>query len=160
MEKLMLVPDKASYTVKDGKEVVSIQLDGGAARYRRDVLNAASRVTCLWNLDPAEYQYFRAFYRTSTQNGSQTFLASLMLDEPVLRDFEAHFVPDSVMLREQSGLLYVMAAELEVSPLPVDDAFNQAVVDLWTEGAGDVVPGIANPLHVLVNIRLPGAIGL
>ena len=79
---LIIPPDQASYSVTDGKEVVATQLDGGAARYRRDILGATSRVAVQWTIGPDSYRYLRSFYRAVTVGGSNPFNIGLLLDEP------------------------------------------------------------------------------
>jgi len=154
MDKFQLPPDSAAYTVVDGKEVVAVQLDGGAARYRRDILNANSKVTCQWTFDRDEYQYMRAFYRTATSNGSLPFLIDLALDDPALTEHQAYFVPGSMSLREQRGLMYVVAAELDVKPIPRDQAHDECLVMIWSNYAPE--PALfLNQLEQLVNVQLP-----
>jgi len=156
MDKFQIPPDSAGYSVTDGKEVIAIQLDGGAARYRRDILNANSKVTCQWSFDRDEYQYMRSFYKTATSNGSLPFLIDLALDEPTLTEHQAYFVPGSVMLREQRGHLYVVSAELDVKPIPRDAAYDEGVVMIWSNYAPE--PAVfLNALEQLVNVDLPEA---
>lgn len=156
MDKLQLPPDSAGYSVTDGKEVVSIQLDGGAARYRRDILNANSKVTCQWSCDRDEYQYLRAFFKTATSQGSLPFLIDLALDDPALTEHQAYFVPGSMALREQRGHLYVVAAELDVKPIPRDAAYDESLVMMWSSYAPE--PALfLNQLEQLVNVNLPEA---
>ena len=156
MDKFQLPPDSAAYTVVDGKEVIAIQLDGGAARYRRDILNANSKVTCQWTFDRDEYQYLRAFYKTSTSNGSLPFLIDLALDDPALTEHQAYFVPGSMSLREQRGHMYVVAAELDVKPIPRDQAYDESLVMIWSGYAPD--PSLfLNQLEQLVNVQMPEA---
>lgn len=156
MDKLQLPPDSAGYSVTDGKEVVSIQLDGGAARYRRDILNANSKVTCQWSCDRDEYQYLRAFFKTATSQGSLPFLIDLALDDPSLTEHQAYFVPGSMVLREQRGHLYVVASELDVKPIPRDAAYDESLVMVWSNYAPE--PALfLNALEKLVNVDLPKA---
>jgi hypothetical protein len=157
MEKFQILPDSTGYSVTDGKEVISIQLDGGASRYRRDILNANSKVTCQWSFDRDEYQYMRAFYKTTTSNGSIPFLIDLILDESALTEHQAYFVPGSMALREQRGHLYLVSAELDVKPIPRDVLYDESLVMIWSNYYPDPLVFL-NALEQLVNVDLPKAI--
>lgn len=119
--KFVLPPDQASYSVVDGTEVIGSKLDGGASRYRRDILNSTSRVTVQWTIGPDEYKYVRAFYKAVTVSGSLPFEIELILDEPELTTHKAYFVPGSMALRQQQGLTYFVSAELEVYPAEISE---------------------------------------
>lgn len=156
MRSLVLAPDQATYDVTDGTEVVSVQLDGGASRFRADILNATSIVTVEWSIGPTQYQYLRAFYKTATQNGSEPFEIDLFLDQPILTTHTAYFVAGSMKLASQSGLTFVVTASLEVYPLPQDDDYNNSIMDLYeiygdSTGASDVI----NQLELFINFQLP-----
>lgn len=112
-------PDQATYSVKDGKEVVATKLDGGAARYRRDILGSTSRVSVQWTVGPEKYRYIRSFFRAIVESGSLPFNIDLILDDIYLTTHKSYFVPDSMTLVSQMGLTYVVTAELEVCPAPV-----------------------------------------
>lgn len=115
MSKLKLHPDKAGYAVDRGTEIISAKLDGGASKIRKDILNAAFRVSVQWITHPDGYNYLNAFYRTSTANGSLPFTIDLYLDKSEPVEFSAQFVPDTFKLSSQSGETYYVSAELEVT---------------------------------------------
>lgn len=117
---LVIPPDQAGYAVTDGSEVVSAQLDGGASRRRKDIIGATSTVNVSWTCNPAKYKYLRAFYKGVAEGGATPFNIGLLLDEPEITKHKAHFVPGSMSLQSQTGQTYVVAAQLEVYPLPVD----------------------------------------
>lgn len=156
MNKLNILPDSASYSVTDGKEVIATQLDGGAARYRRDILGATSRVTCQWTVGQDVYRYLRAFYRSATTNGATPFLIDLILDDPTLTEHKAYFIPGTMQLRETVGHKYVLYAELEVIPDLPDAAFDDALIFLYEEYGIETVDTIER-LMQLVTVDLPGA---
>lgn len=157
MLKLALLPDRSSYTVKDGIEVISVQLDGGASRKRRDILGSTSRVTCKWVCNSASYKYLRAFYRTGTVSGSESFKIDLILDEAELEEFTASFVPGSMILQEQSGDYYSVVAELEVTPNVADSEYDNSYIALF-ESYGTQMSGLIDTLERVVNVELPGAL--
>lgn len=136
LQKLSVTPTQASYSVNDGREVVSIQLDGGAARYRRDILNANSIVSVNWVLDKTGFNYIRGFYRVTTASGSLPFLIDLIIDEADLTEHEAHFTPNSLKVTGIDGGRYLVSAELEVKPnVPSDD--NISFIVLFGEYGSD-----------------------
>jgi hypothetical protein len=123
MLKLLLKPDQNSYQVKEDKTVVSTQLDGGASRVRRDLLNAAMEVECQFTLSPYEYQYFRAFYN-QVNKGSDPFLIDLLVDSHELVEYVAIFKPGSWRLSKVRGLSFEVKIQLEV--IPEDEGNNYA----------------------------------
>lgn len=116
MTKFIIPPDNSAYSVTDGKEVVATQLDGGAARYRRDIIGATSTVAVSWILGRDEYLYLRSFYRGITGKGAVPFLIDLILDDYELTEHKAYFIPGSMQLTQQKGLTHWVSAQLEVVP--------------------------------------------
>lgn len=158
LSKFVLPPDNSSYSAADGKETVATQLDGGAARYRRDILGATSTVNCSWILDPDEYKYLRSFYRALTLKGSKPFLINLILDEPTLTEHKAYFIPGSVQLTGQKGLTYWVTAQLEVYPAEIDYEAEAAFAALFGEYGATWqtdFPIFENGFDVEINLNLP-----
>lgn len=116
MVKFVIPPDNSQYTVADGKEVIATQLDGGAARYRQDIIGATSTVTVTWILGRDEYLYLRSFYRGITGKGAVPFLIDLILDDYELTEHKAYFIPGTMQLTQQKGLTHWVSAQLEVMP--------------------------------------------
>lgn len=147
---LSLAPDQAGYSVEDGEEVLSVRLDGGLSRYRRDVVGAASSVRVQWTVGPTEYAYLRAFYRTTTGRGTEAFLVDLILDSATLTRHTAYFVPGSMKLTGVSGLTYTVQAMLEVKPLAPDADYDAALVALY-EAYGEQSAAFLSDLEQFVN---------
>lgn len=117
MTTLIIPPDSSSYAAARGDEVLSVKLDGGASKFRLDILNAAFLVDATWILDRDGYEYINAFYRTATGHGSLPFSVELILDTPLpVLYAECHFVPGSLKLSAQSGFSYTVSAQIEVTP--------------------------------------------
>ena len=158
LTKLILPPDSSSYSVTDGKEVVSVSLDGGAGKYRRDIIGASSAVSVQWVCDRKEYEYIRAFYRALLGKGSRPFLIDLILDDPLPVEHKAYFVPGSMTLTGQRGLSYDVSAQLEVEPSEIDES-KQAYMALMYSSFGKdweaVFPPIENELDILINVKFP-----
>jgi len=159
MIKLHLLPDADGYTMTEGNDVIGTTLEGGAGRYRRDKIGAAKTANVKWTLNPGQYQYWRAFYKTATQRGSLPFLCDLVGEDGCgPAEHICQFVPGSVTLPEQHGLTYVQQATLEVLPLPTDEEYDADVILLY-ETFGDDADSALNALAHLVNVTAPGTIG-
>lgn len=152
--KFKYVPDSAGYSASDPSEVIQVQLDGGSARYRRDKFDSSSAVSVTWTFNQGEYRYFRAFYRALLGRGALPFLIDLVIDQAELQEYTAHFVPGSVALTQQSGLTYVVKADLEVDSLPIDDEAEAYLVYMVNE-FGDDWQLDEDDLNTLVNLELP-----
>lgn len=112
---MILQPESAGYSASySPNDFLRVQLKGGLARYRRDLIGSSMPVTCQWRLTDIEYEYFTTFYRDSILSGSQFFLIDALIDGPQVRRYIAHFV-SPWRLTEQSGLTYVVQAELEIT---------------------------------------------
>lgn len=158
MTKLKLAPDNSNYSVTDGREVLATQLSGGAARYRRDVIGAPSRVTVQWILDREEYRYLRAFYKVVTQSGSEPFLIDLILDVPELTEHTAYFIPESMALTGQKGLSHTVSAQLDVKPLDMDETAAIDLVNVFNYFGpqwASSFPPLDDQLNTLMNISIP-----
>ncbi len=158
LNKLKLTPDSSSYSVTDGKEVVATQLDGGAARYRRDILGATSTVSVSFILGTVEYSYLRAFYKALVSSGATPFLIDLILDKPELTEHKAYFVPGSIQLTAQKGLTYWVSAQLEVYPVAMteDDFTFAALYGEFGENWRLLFPPVEDELNTITNVTLPG----
>lgn len=173
MLKLSLVPQQAQYSV-DAEEaaILRVQLDGGAGRYRRDLLGATQVVNVTWALDPGEYHYIQAFYR-AVGRGATPFLVDLILEGQELDEYTVNFLPGTFRLAGVSGLRYQVSASLEVRPSEgIDDEdYNTALVDLFdafgptaynADGPAallfselETASNVEFPEHLHINLRWP-----
>lgn len=121
--KLLVRPESSSYNLTFGTEALRTELDGGRGRYRADILGASTMLEGVqWRLDPDEYDYFMAFYRTESKRASLPFTMDLMVDSSGLVECDCNFIPGSVRLSEQSGITYVVSASIEVKrPVNLDE---------------------------------------
>lgn len=160
LTKFIIPPNQSGYSVSDGRETLSAQLDGGASRYRRDILNAARRVNVQWTFNKEEYQYFRAFYNGVTLSGSTPFLIDLFLDDQELTEHTVYFVPESVSLGQVvASQNFTVSAQLEATPTPADADADAALVMLFNEyGSFEIADGVLNQLEQLANVDLPGSL--
>lgn len=128
MHKLRLRPNRDSYAVTDGTTFKQTKLEGGASRFRKDLLGAARVVDVSWLLNPSQYRYFTSFYNTTLKDGSESFKIDLLLDNPHLTEHVAHFIQDTKKLAGQSGLGHTVSAQLEVMPLRTNPDLDEAIV--------------------------------
>lgn len=150
LPKLPFVPEKSSYSYKVNGDVVSVELDGGLPRKRRDIAGSASRIECTWFLLPHQYQYLMAFYRFNLKRGALPFLIDLLLEQPYLEEMKASFVADSLEMK-QIGLSFEVSAELEAVPVSSDD-FDE-IVTLFYDDKNEENP-LWNQLEQLANFDL------
>jgi hypothetical protein len=152
--KFIYPPDQQGYSFQDGKETLQAELDGGASRFRRDVLNGAYKLNVSWTLDPNGYNYARAFYRGVTQSGALPFLIDLWTDVgDQLLEHEVHFVPGTFGLKSQRGQSFIVGATLEVQPYQLSDT-TADIVYLVNEFGWDYATHI-DKLDPIVNSDLP-----
>ncbi len=132
MATLLTPPDRSGYAVTPGNETLRAKLDGGASRFRADILDAAFEVDCNWILDPEQYKYYCAFYRTATKRGSLPFDVSLRIDDSDAADYTAHFT-SPYKLTGQEGLAYYVSATLEVSKAvnPDEEDEDNDIIDAY-----------------------------
>lgn len=152
--KLNLPPDQASYSVNDGSEVVRTQLDGGAGKYRLDILNATRIINCQWTVGPDNFRYLRAFYNV-LHRLSEPFKCDLYLDYPTLTEHDCWFIPDTFKLASQQGLTFVVTAQLEVVPTDNPDEDLSLVEIMDSYESVEEANQILNLLEKLVNVDLP-----
>lgn len=156
MNKLSIPPDQAGYSTTNGTGILRVELDGGAARYRRDILDQASMVNCSWTVNRAEYNYLMAFFRINEKNGGSGFYIDLILDYQEPTQYIAHIVPGSFNLSTQKGTGYTVTAQLEVEPIEHDYDYDQSLIDVYESyPSSEEVEAVFNLLHKVVHVDLP-----
>lgn len=153
IQKLIFPPDQSSYSVTDGTEVLSVQLDGGASRFRQDILNANCKITVQWTLDRDKYAYIKSFYKYLTMSGALPFLLDLYIDNPYeLTEHVCHFVPGTFGLKSQSGLAFVVSAQIEAIPVEDQNLIDFSLLyGLFT----DEYQAYVDAFNELMNVDIP-----
>jgi hypothetical protein len=128
--KFLITPTAAGYSTSYGEEVIRTALDGGAGRYRADVLQSAAKVECSWALTAAQFDYMSAFYRLH-KKGAVPFEIDLIVDGSELVERVVNIVPGSYQLTGQSGASYFVKATLEVHPIAFSDVADLAIVSAY-----------------------------
>jgi hypothetical protein len=130
---LGIAPDSNGYTAVAGNSNVAIQLDGGAPRVRADKVGMVSVVDVQWSLNPTTFDYMCAFFRTGTNSGASPFQIELVgIDGSTPALYTAQFVPGTFQLKSQSGLTYVIGAQLWVAPQPYDPNEDYQLLGLYS----------------------------
>lgn len=112
-------PEQDGYRLRRGRETVSIRLDGGASRVRRDVVGAAHTAECTWVCSSEEYVAITGFFRERLQSRSRLFRIPLLIDAGVTVNYLARVLDDPEELATTRGLMHTVRATLEVLPNPI-----------------------------------------
>lgn len=131
--KIALPVDNNSYNVNFGNNVLSTALEGGASRFRKDLIGATHLGSVQWTTDVAGYRYLMAFWRTSLDYGSLPMIIDLVIDDAEVAEYTARIVPGTFGLKSQSGLEYVVGCQLEVEA-DLDAGVNDATIISDYEG--------------------------
>jgi hypothetical protein len=154
LPKLLLSPTIQGYGYSPQNEVISIQLDGGSPRKRRDKIGAYGSVNCNFILSSTQYRYFMAFYRTKIKSGALPFRMDIKTDDAELLEHECFIKDDSVKLTSARGDLFFLSLNLEVKPIARNETEDILLIDLY-EFYGDNTDEMIVLLSELVNETLP-----
>ncbi|HEX4302828.1 MAG TPA: hypothetical protein VHZ78_08540 [Rhizomicrobium sp.] len=138
LDKLLVRAQASGYSTTPPQDgVIRVALNGGAGRYRADIEGGTSLVQVAFILDPAQWQYFWAFLRNRAADGSEPFLADLVLDGSPVTEFTVYLIPGSAKVTGVKGVIKYVSAQLEVLPLDVDEDADSSVVDIFEAAGGD-----------------------
>lgn len=155
MDKLYLRPESSDYAVGPSNAFLQTKLDGGASRFRKDRTGNARLVEVSWLCDREQYDYLESFFDTTIDEGSLPFLIDLIIEKSELKEYTAHFIPDSKQLDGIQGFAYSVSAQLEVLPTPIDNEANAIIVETFElVNVFGVNIDFANCLNRLVNFDL------
>jgi hypothetical protein len=158
MQTMKIPPDTNSYAIGTASDdAVEILLDGGASRRRADKDMATRILTVQWTTGPNGYNYLQAFYRKATRKGSMPFLCPLINDSADVLDYKCWFVGKTFVLAGQTGRTYTCQASIEVVPMPINDAYDQSIIDVYS-AYGDEGSYMLDRLSFLVNVKLPACL--
>lgn len=154
--KLSIAPDQDGYQLENSMSSFGNKLGGGAMRIRRDYLNAPYKVTVTWTLDADEFNYIKTFHRF-IDDGNQPFLMDLLVDNSELTEHECRFLPGQFKLGTVKGMVRKVSAQLEVVPLPADDAYDEGLVTTY-EAFGSKGSESYSLLAQIINVDMPANI--
>lgn len=155
MDKLKLYPTDAYSVASPQGEILRTDLDGGAGRYRADVIGATSMANVTFQLLADGFQYLWAFYRAKTGHGAEPFLIDLILDGQERQERTVRFMPGSLTLSGKTrDKFYTVTAQLEVEALPADDDMDDSIVAVVDAAGGDTL-GYLNLFNIIVNLNWP-----
>lgn len=148
---LALVPESTTFSANVGDGVLSVKLDGGASRYRRNYIGSTYDVKCSWVLNKAQYEYMKAFYRTACNDGSTPFYLKMIFEDGELKPYKAYFKPKSLTTSgPDAGQVFNVSADFEVYPNQ-DAAINDDILIAF-EGN---FPTAEDELNDITNYQLP-----
>lgn len=155
MTKIMLAPNQASYAVQPSTdEYLRTQLDGGAGRYRRDILNATILVNVSWTVPSIGFDYLHAVHNVWV-NRIEPFTIDLFINEEGFSNVLAWFVPGTFKYIESvRGQTYTVTAQLEIQPIERDLELDEDLLALWEEFEEDW-PYYLDQLQIIVNDMWP-----
>lgn len=156
LPKLRLEIPQEGYALVDGEAVLRAKVGAGPSRQRLDMLGAPAEIDMTLVLGGGEYQYWRAFYRSTLVEGALPFLVDLVIDTATPQECTAKIIPGTHRLSGVNGDAHMVQMRLEVvmPDPPVDDA---AIIMLY-EQYGDAAPFLLDQLATLVNVDFPGAL--
>ncbi len=154
LPKLILDMDASSYTATFGDEMVSVQVAGGPSRVRRDFVGTPTIVAAQWVLSDIEYQYLMAFYRTVLVMGTLPFLMDMIIDYAEIGEFTCRLSPGTLLLNQKLGDSYMVQAQIEVTPIPTNADFDNALIALFGV-YGDGLEPLLDILDSFTTITLP-----
>lgn len=112
-------PVQDGYRLRRGSESVSIRLDGGASRVRRDIVGASHEATCTFLVDRSEYTQLIGFLRERAQSRTALFRIPLLIDVPAAVNYLARVLDEPEELAAERGYAYTVQVRLEVLPNPI-----------------------------------------
>lgn len=132
-------PEQDGYRVTRGRDNVSIRLDGGPARVRRDSLGTPHEVELRFVCDETDYTSVIGFLRERTESRTRFFRIPLLIDAPVVVPYLARVLDGPEVLESTRGLTHVVRCTLEVIPNPIksfslllQNVADERVVDAGT----------------------------
>ena len=158
MHKLALAPEQDGYTVLAPEESVSVLLQGGAPRMRKDLLGSPHKVTCTWKCDPEEYLYMQTFYRV-IDKGVKPFRMDLWIESYAPEEYECRLQEGTWKVNSFNGLATVITATLYAQPKVPDAQLDEGIVTSF-EAFGLQSADAYALLAVLVNQNMPDSIGV
>jgi len=153
LPKLNIDIPQVGYSIDDGESVLRAKLSSGPSRLRLDMLDAPIGAQVNMVLSPAQYQYWRAFYRTIIEHGVLPFLLDLVVDSAIATAHEVKIVPGSLRTGVQ-GDAHIVQMALEVTLNPYDPDTDAAFVAIY-DSFGDNASEVLGALEHLVNFDLP-----
>lgn len=115
MPTLDVVPQRESYTLKNGMAWQQFDAEGGLPRTRLEYPNAEPTLTVQWLCGPTAFSRLNQFHEASACRNYENFDLDLYLDDQELVTCSVRFVPGSFKLQSHQGSSYVVAAELVLS---------------------------------------------
>lgn len=157
LPKLYLSPLIDGYNYSPQNEVISVMLDGGSPRKRRDKIGSYGSVNCNFTLEGLQYDYLMAFFRTKIKSGALPFRMDIKTEDAELLEHECFMKSDSLKLNRTNGSVFFVTMQLEVKPITRNETEDNLMIDLYETYATDA-DNVLLLLSELVNVTLPSAL--
>ena len=125
--------DVKGYAINYEDGTFRTKVEGGFSKYRRDQLHLAHTVTATVSVGLSEVDDLVDFF--VDHKGGVPFEANLVVDDGIMREYTCSFIPGTVRLNSRKGDLSVFSFRAEVTPLPVDDDYDESLIMMYTEYA-------------------------
>lgn len=123
--KFPFTPTQEGYAAQKRSGLVSVDVVGGPSWSRLDTTGNPFKLSVSWDLFGDKYDMFMGYVRNWERSGGDPFLIDLLLEGSHFVEYQATFVPDSVQLESNRGLLFTVSAVLEVMPKFVDPCSDE-----------------------------------
>lgn len=154
---LNLCPTESRYSAtRNTSGYLRVELDGGMGRYRKDILDPGTTVTCRWIVGQEHYNYLWAFYRVYCHK-MIPFHIDLILEEWGKVRVLANIIPDSFRLDGKQGQTYTVTAQLEVQAQQYNVQDDEDYIFILNELGLDFRKWLERLWHT-VNIDYPAAL--
>lgn len=164
MQKFALRPEYSGYSSDPALGMRMYETEGGAPRQRAGFVNNTWRVSVsVPFVTQTHASYVTAFlqHHASNRAASPRFLMDLLLEAGTLVERQCSIVPGSVSITAANFGRSYLKMTLDVVPDPIDLDYNESLVTLFTEYAGDAytINDVLNLLAELVNVDMPENMG-
>ncbi|WLE60231.1 hypothetical protein GIY62_06110 [Burkholderia plantarii] len=149
------LPSPDSYNVTPGTPYIRTAMDGGRARQRRRFTRVSPSVDVVWTFTQLQYAIFEAWLQYEVHYGASFFEIDLV-NGLGIGPARARFMNDppfKATLQGSTTEYWQVTATLDVKPLPI---MSRDDFDVLSEYSAPDLDALANALHTLVHVTLPG----
>lgn len=112
--KLPFKPEQSGYAATHPRQVIQVELDGGAPRTKLDIVGATARARANWVLNQQQYNEFMQFVNVHAQRGALPLLMDLVLDFWAATQYKCWIIPGTIRTSNPRGLSYQVSMEMHV----------------------------------------------
>ena len=152
LPQLILLPQRDSYDLSFGDDVLTTEYSDGMPRQRLDSTGRPHHTAIGFINSKAKQDYLQAFWRV---NRAKPFALRLLGDSTTIEWYECRFIsPPS--LRAIAPNVFDWSCDIVVKPKPLNLELDKTIVAIF-EQTGGYTDKFFNLLEKLVNVDLPNA---